>query len=191
MQAIPRNSLIKCIRAAFEQELPDFRVFLYPMDRWVSAPGVETLGILVQITFLGEHITSHFRAPINEDGDMLLEDITDTVGRLVTSFRSSIRSLISAHQYREEQNLSFGEVLVAMRHGAKVARTGWNGKNMLLVMVPGFQITVEAGRPLASHFPGGAALAYASHIDMVTADKEVVPWTASQTDIQARDWRLV
>ncbi len=93
--------------------------------------------------------------------------------------------------YQPLDALSFGHALVALKQGHAVARAGWNGKNMCLVLVPGATITVGEGRPLAKAFPIGETVDYLPHIDMKTADGKVVPWLASQTDILADDWMIV
>lgn len=83
-----------------------------------------------------------------------------------------------------------GTAINAMRSGHKVARAGWNGKNMFLFLVQG--LTFEANRPpLLGIYPKGAKIDYQPHVDMRTADGTIVPWLASQTDLLADDWCLV
>jgi hypothetical protein len=92
---------------------------------------------------------------------------------------------------RKEKDMTFSEALELLRRGMRVRRAGWNGKGMWLVAIPGSTIKVEAGRPLAAAFPVGTEVKYLSHIDMYTAQGEIVPWLASQTDILAFDWEVV
>lgn len=69
----------------------------------------------------------------------------------------------------------FGSAIKAMYGGNKVARTGWNGKGMWLALqVP------DAGSKMTLPY-----------IYMKTADDNLVPWLASQTDILAQDWIMV
>lgn len=92
----------------------------------------------------------------------------------------------------ERERQDFGWALRKLKCGKRVCRTGWNGKGMWLVLVPGSQIKVEEGRPLANAgFPIGDTVNYLPHIDMKTAQGEIVPWLASQTDLLAEDWELV
>jgi hypothetical protein len=93
--------------------------------------------------------------------------------------------------YQPLDALSFGHAIEALKAGHRVARSGWNGKGMWLVLVPGSTITVTEGRPLAAHFPVGEQVEYLPHIDMKTADGKVVPWLASQTDVLANDWEVL
>ncbi|MFR9767071.1 DUF2829 domain-containing protein [Nocardia sp. SC052] len=86
--------------------------------------------------------------------------------------------------------MDFGQALAVLRDGGRVARAGWNGKGMWLVLVPGSTFTVEADRTLGQAAPDlvGQTVNYRPHIDMKTVDGEIVPWVASQTDLLADDW---
>lgn len=88
------------------------------------------------------------------------------------------------------RGLSFGDALALLKSGKRVARAGWNGKGMFLVLVPGSQgLTVDEGRPLAkAGVPIGTMFNYLPHIDMWTAQGDFVPWLASQTDVLSEDW---
>lgn len=86
--------------------------------------------------------------------------------------------------------MDFGTALAFLRAGERVSRSGWNGSGMWLVLVPGSTISVSAGRPLGDAAPElvGVHVVYRDHIDMFTADGEIVPWVASQSDLLASDW---
>jgi hypothetical protein len=86
--------------------------------------------------------------------------------------------------------VDFSAALVNIRQGQKVARAGWNGKNMFVFLVPGSTFQVNRP-PLLGIYPEGAEINYHAHIDMRTADGQVVPWVASQTDLLAEDWHIV
>lgn len=88
------------------------------------------------------------------------------------------------------QNNSFGEALVLLKEGKKVARSGWNGKGMFLFLVPGSTFKVNRA-PLLGIYPEGTEINYHAHIDMRTADGKIVPWLCSQTDMLAEDWSEV
>lgn len=70
---------------------------------------------------------------------------------------------------------SFSSALTILKDGGHVARAGWNGKNMWLGL----------RRPDAN---SKMSLPY---IYMCTAQGDLVPWLASQTDLLADDWQLV
>ena len=86
--------------------------------------------------------------------------------------------------------LSFGDALILLKSGKKVARLGWNGKGMFLFLVPGSVFKVNRP-PLLGIYPEGTEINYCPHIDMRTADGKIVPWLASQTDVLAEDWVIV
>ena len=92
--------------------------------------------------------------------------------------------------YRPIQCLTFGEAIEALKTGMKVAREGWNGKNMFLFLVGGSTFKVNRP-PLLGIYPEGTEINYHAHIDMRTADGTIVPWLASQTDMLAEDWVIV
>jgi len=88
--------------------------------------------------------------------------------------------------YRPTSKLDFGGALVMLRDGKKVARAGWNGKGMFLLLIDPYhndQYRIE-------ELPGivGTPISF---IAMKTADNKLVPWLASQTDILAEDWTFV
>lgn len=82
---------------------------------------------------------------------------------------------------------TFGDALVALKEGKKVAREGWNGKGMFVFLVQGSVFKVNRA-PLLGIYPEGTEITYHAHIDMKTADNQIVPWLASQTDVLAEDW---
>ena len=86
--------------------------------------------------------------------------------------------------------MTFSEALIAVKQGAEVARSGWNGKGMFIFLVPGSSFQVDLP-PLLGIYPKGKEITYHSHIDMVTATGDVVPWVASQTDLLTEDWERV
>lgn len=85
------------------------------------------------------------------------------------------------------REFDFGDAIFAMKKGRKVARRGWNGKDMFLFLVPGSTFNVNRP-PLNKFYPDGAEVKYQPHIDMKTVDGSIVPWLASQTDMLAEDW---
>ncbi len=90
--------------------------------------------------------------------------------------------------YRPTDRMTFGDAIVMLGAGKKVARAGWNGKGMFLYYVPAntYKAQTEAAR---GHF--GDDVPYLAYIAMKTAPGEVVPWLASQTDVLAKDWQVV
>lgn len=87
----------------------------------------------------------------------------------------------TGEQLGEVRNLgelkNFGRALFLLKQGQKVARKGWNGKNMWLELVPADKYT-------ALNIQNGLL----PWIGMKTADDKFVPWLANQTDILAEDY---
>lgn len=86
--------------------------------------------------------------------------------------------------------LSFSDALKAVKEGHRCRRTGWNGKDMFIFLVPGSVFKVNR-EPLLSILGEGTKVKYHGHIDMKTAQGYVVPWLASQADLLDDDWEVV
>lgn len=71
--------------------------------------------------------------------------------------------------------MDFGAALTSLRAGRKVARSGWNGKDMWLALQK----------------PDAHSKMTLPYIYMSTATGDLVPWLASQTDVLAHDWTHV
>jgi Protein of unknown function (DUF2829) len=85
-------------------------------------------------------------------------------------------------------SFDFGQALELLKVGKAVARMGWNGKGMFLYLVPAN--TYPAQTDVAKTMIG-ESVDYGAYIAMKTAQGNVVPWLASQTDILAEDWVVV
>lgn len=79
--------------------------------------------------------------------------------------------------------MTFGEALEELKYGKRVARAGWNGKGMWLVLInPGN----------AMHTSAAGSFDMQPCIGMKTADNVMQPgWLASQADMLAEDWEIV
>jgi len=86
--------------------------------------------------------------------------------------------------------MDFGQVISGLKEGKRFGREGWNGKDMFVFLVPGSHFTVNRP-PLLGIYPEGTGIDYRPHIDMKTAQGDVVPWVASQSDLLAEDWNEV
>lgn len=100
-----------------------------------------------------------------------------------------------------EGGMSFGHAIVALKEGHRVARSGWNGKGMFLYYVPANSYPAQTDiakqywrdrqPPRAENTVGPIMVPYGAYIAMKTAQENVVPWLASQTDVLADDWMIV
>lgn len=91
--------------------------------------------------------------------------------------------------YNTDGNMSFGDALFLLKQGKLVARAGWNGEEMFLWYVPAgeYPARMEA---IKGYFPNDK-VPYGAYIAMKTAQGNVVPWLASQTDVLSEDWTEV
>lgn len=84
---------------------------------------------------------------------------------------------------------SFGDAMNFLKGGKKVARKGWNGKNMFLFLATDIEFHTEADLSCVSNLEGDLTL---PAIVMKTADDRFcVGWLASQTDMLSDDWYTV
>lgn len=91
---------------------------------------------------------------------------------------------------------SFGYALSALKNGKKVARRGWNGKGMFLVLCPGNTVPADhmKVKEVKKFYQNEKqdTVTINPHIDMKAADGTYVTgWIASQTDMLADDWYVV
>ena len=90
--------------------------------------------------------------------------------------------------------LNFGEAIEALKQGKKVAREGWNGKGMWLILQPSTpNIKPYHGSLYANALQGiKEQVTIDAHIDMYTATGTMQPgWLASQADMLANDWQII
>lgn len=86
--------------------------------------------------------------------------------------------------------MNFSTALMQLKNGQKVFRSGWNGKNMYLFIVPG--TTLDASQsPIPHLHKGETSVTFAPHIAMRTAEGYFVPWIASQSDLLMDDWAMI
>jgi len=96
--------------------------------------------------------------------------------------------------------MTFGHAIEALKLGLKVARKGWNGKDMFIVYMPPLFLppasTPEPGPKVnartAKHIGEDAPLDCQPYIAMYNAQKQWIPgWLASQSDMLSEDWVIV
>lgn len=95
--------------------------------------------------------------------------------------------------------MDFGEAIRELESGSKIARSGWNGKGMYLVMVVSTydyasdtnDIFSDIKIPCTkSEYP--SCVPTDPYIVMRTANKTAQPgWLPSQSDIFSKDWVIV
>lgn len=85
--------------------------------------------------------------------------------------------------------MDFGLAVAALKKKMQVARRGWNGKGMWLFIIQGSNDIAKL------HGYGFGEMlnepTFRDAIFMKTVDNQLVPWTASQSDVLAEDWIVV
>lgn len=88
----------------------------------------------------------------------------------------------------------FTFALNALRNGKRVYRTGWNGKNMYIVLQAGYPdgISINENTATALGVPPGSTARFSPYLMMKVdrADATFVPWHASDTDLLSNDWEI-
>lgn len=107
-------------------------------------------------------------------------------------YRSWSPKAVFEEAYRPMEGMSFGLAVEALKLGKKVARSGWNGKGMFLYYVPAASYSAHGNKygTMVGVFDDDM-VPYCAYIAMKTAQNNVVPWLASQTDMLADDWHIV
>jgi hypothetical protein len=85
----------------------------------------------------------------------------------------------------------FSVALELMKEGKKLQRSGWNGKGMFVYYVPAASYPASGNTlgTMKGIFPDDM-VPYGAYLAMKTAQDNVVPWLASQTDLTIDDWCL-
>ena len=89
-----------------------------------------------------------------------------------------------------------GDAIRALKDGHKVARQGWNGRGMWLMLVPGTpKAALRDGTPYKIQLKQDEC-EILPHIDMWTVNSSgrramLAGWVASQTDMLSDDWEIV
>jgi hypothetical protein len=93
--------------------------------------------------------------------------------------------------------MNIGQAIAAIKAGRRVARAGWNGKDMWLSYSPGCPEGLESGsfwspanRDYAERHGGFAKVLPCITMKTVTGEI-LMGWLASQTDLLAEDWLVV
>ena len=95
--------------------------------------------------------------------------------------------------YRQTDNMNFGLAIEAMKKGFRVARYGWNGKNMSVAYQKGYPDGIPCNKNTAEAWgmQEGELFKCRPYLQMRCADGTFQMWLASQSDVLADDWYIV
>ncbi len=97
---------------------------------------------------------------------------------------------------KQKTDLSFSHAIQEMKNGNRVARAGWNGKNMWICKGDGHP-ALTADKFWNKHTKefaesNGGTAEVLPYLIMKTADNKILMgWLASQTDMLANDWCIL
>jgi len=112
------------------------------------------------------------------------------------------------------EQVSFGKAVIALKQGKRVARVGWNGKELFIFMQVPARINVAETVPKMQSLPqsvkdeflrrlsitdistGGGAhnhstIDYKNQLAMVYPDNTIYGWVASPSDVLENDWVIL
>ncbi len=88
--------------------------------------------------------------------------------------------------------MNFGEAILALKAGQRVARSGWNGKSMWLAYMPDVVIPEGMVNGRTKKFVPTGDLRVGGYVVMWTAAGVWQPgWLASQADMLSDDWEVL
>lgn len=147
----------------------------------------------------GEHWGSDaVDAIMNNAGDAMEKAVCDTFNdagyRVIyeDGYQSWSPKETFEKAYRRTDGMSFGLALEACKMGKRIARKGWNGKNMSVAYQKGYPDGIPCNENTAKAWgmEVGELFKCRPYLQMRCADGSFQMWTASQSDILADDWYI-
>ena len=89
--------------------------------------------------------------------------------------------------------MDIGTALGNAKIGKKIARDGWNGKNMYAVYMPGYPdgIAINQVTADATGIPVGTVCVFRPYLLLYTAQGDFAHWVPSGSDLLATDWTIL
>lgn len=98
-------------------------------------------------------------------------------------------SMTAASPVAAKPEGNIGWAIKQLFNGQRICRSGWNGKNMFLFLVPGSQFEVDRPPLLGIYLPG-TVIDYRPRIDLKGVDGSISTWNPTCNDVLATDWEL-
>lgn len=123
-------------------------------------------------------------------------------GNYLDQYHDSSQSNSRPTQESGPVTFDFSVALSYLKAGKRIARQGWNGKGMFLLLAGGYSVSKENLRPngpITKEFlesRGLQEMEILPHIDMWTVNSHgrqayLSGWLASQTDLLSNDWIIL
>ncbi len=136
-------------------------------------------------------------AQISENCGYTCDVRIEEVYTFTTSEDDKYPSYMTAEEFektcRSTEDMSFGDALIVLKQGKRVARKGWNGKNMSVAYQKGYPDGIPCNKNTAEAWgmQEGELFKCRPYLQMRCADGTFQMWLASQSDILADDWYIV
>lgn len=92
-----------------------------------------------------------------------------------------------------EMSMDFGAALIALKKGEKLARKGWNGKDMFVVYQRGYPEGIPCNKQTAEAWglEEGDLFKCESYLQIKMANGSHAMWVPSINDVLSNDWEVV
>lgn len=100
------------------------------------------------------------------------------------------RRVGAALTFSNQQSMNFSDALHQIKHGGRLTRSGWNGPEQFVFLIPGSTF-YPSRTEMVKIFGKGTEINYRAHIDLRAVDGTVGVWQPSMSDVLANDWELV
>lgn len=133
-----------------------------------------------------------------KDGKVLDIRKTETVDYTFTNVASDewiLATVDNTPVLGGEALFGFNEAVKYVKRGLKVARKGWNGKGMWIVLFKPTSLVVFTKEGCITEkeytIDTDKVLPIQPAVYMKTADGNFIPWLASQADLLSDDWTII
>ncbi len=175
-------------------------VFSRELDRWKKENSKSQEDFAVDIGLKGKNMITRYKKGEAYPEPETLDRICNVLGVEKSIFYPSIldneclfsKGVFEA-AYRQTDGMNFGLAIEAMKKGYRVARDGWNGKNMSVAYQKGYPYGIPCNKNTAEAWgmKEGELFKCRPYLQMRCADGTFQMWLASQSDILADDWYIV
>ena len=92
-----------------------------------------------------------------------------------------------------EESLDFSKALTYLKAGQKLTRTGWNGRNMFVVMQKAYPDGILCNKQTAQAWglKEGDLFKCNPYFQITNADGSHSMWVPSVGDLLANDWKVI
>lgn len=128
----------------------------------------------------------------SEDGYPNPEVSDGDFPRLWHRFRSAF---LGEPERDDDRRIDFSGALIALQQGRHLARDGWNGTGLFVMLQAGYPdgIPINQNTAAATGLPQGTMCAVSPYLQLCKTGEQcrLDAWVPSTGDVLASDWRIV